>query len=140
LQSYLELIVTTPEGKVDMTVQPADAYTWALAATVFQKVFRCRTCRKVITGNIYCSRKCEIEASKTGAKQRFLDYLDKQLDRNKITAEEYNFAKGMAKKLQRDGMKDDILKNKVIRALSEKWKDKDHSFLEGFGTKRSGRG
>ena len=126
-----------PKGRAKVYAVPANAFAWILAKVVLLDVVRCPVCGRITGNSRYCSRSCEMEASQTGGKQRFLDYLNKQFKRGKLTEEEYNYSKDTVGRVFRKGIKEKTLRDKTIKALGERWKDKDFSFLEGFGSRRT---
>lgn len=136
LNREVKLSLIAPKGRVRVTAQPANAFAWAVSQLVLEKVHRC-TCGVPTTRGKYCSRKCEIAAMSTGTKQAFLDYLNKQVKRGRVTPEESNFIKENLGKVFKPGDSEAGLLKKVSKILTKKYPDRDFSVLQGFGSRKA---
>lgn len=136
LRDEINLSLIDRNGSIQVTARPASAFAWAIGRMVLEKASRC-ICGTLTGGSRYCSRSCEITAMSTGSKQAFLDYLNKQVKRDRITSEEHVFIKEYLSRVFKPGDSEAKLLKKVLNALAKKYTDRDFSFLLGFGSRRT---
>lgn len=136
LHNNIYLSLRVYNGSIRVVARPANAFTWATGRLSLEKTSLC-ICKAPTSGSKYCSRKCELNAMSTGVKQSFLDYLNKQVKRGKITSEESKFTKEyVVKSFKMEDSKDKLL-SKVLKSLNKKYPYRDFSFLNGFGSRKS---
>lgn len=135
LRDNIAFHIVQKNGVVSIATHPANAFAWAIYTLTMEKVTRC-VCGAFTGGRKYCSLKCEREALSTSVKQSFLDYVNKQAKRDRLTQEEQEYMKYAAGKLFRVGDSKASLLKKVLRSITKEWPDRDYSFLKGFGSRK----
>lgn len=124
------------EIKLSLKIKPKDAYAWILYREVLgQRVFRCQVCGQPTAFKKYCSDRCARKVMATAGKQEVLAYLRTQKNRERLTEEEFNFAREVADKYRYEEGK--IIIGRIIAAFKKRWPERDYTFLQGFGSKRN---
>jgi len=137
LHNELDLKLILRKGRIVVLAQPANAFAWATAKLVLDSINRCQNCGAYTNTGRYCSRKCEIASMKTGIKQSFFDYLNKQVKRGNLTQEECVLIKEHINETFKPGeeTKKTILR-KALRLLNKQFPGRDFTFLNGFGSRK----